>query len=499
MDRPPLPPPAPPVPCGPAIVETHISTLVFVGDRVWKSKKSVDLGFADLRGHEARRHACAREVALNRRLAPDVYLGVADVLDETGRPDHLVVMRRLDPERRLATLLADGHPDGRRLLVDVGRRVGNFHRTADRSSAISAAGRSESLEALWDDSTAELLRSGADVVSSAQVDAVAAAAHRFLRGRRRLLDSRVAAGWIVDGHGDLRAEDIFCLDDGPRILDCIDFDDALRHVDVLADIAFLVMDVERLGGEAEVAALVSAWVDAIGVPDVVHPALLHHFVAQRAQVRAKVACLRLGQLDPRDPGAPALVDEARQLLGLCADHLDAGRIRLVVVGGAPGVGKTTVADRLGAVTGWPVLHSDMVRSDVVAPAPFGSTLDAGRYRPAARHAVYRRLLDEAGRHLELGASVIVDASWSEPDHRRAASVAAERHEADLVELWCRCDPALAAERVASRPVAGGSEATPEVARAIAGRFAPWPTAGVVDTSGSGDGAVDDAVRLVGRW
>src|SRR5207248_5092618 len=167
---------------------------------------------------------------------------------------------------------------------------------------------------------------------------------------------RIALGAVRDGHGDLQAEDIFCLDDGPRILDCIEFDDRLRHVDVLADVAFLAMDLERLGAPEAAATFLARYREF--ARESYPPSLAHHYIAARAHVRCKVACLRHRQGD--DGGA----DAARGLLDLTARHLEAARVRLVLVGGLPGTGKSTVAAALADATGWVVLRSDEVRKDV---------------------------------------------------------------------------------------------------------------------------------------
>ena len=487
------------------VVETHISTLFFVGDRAYKRKKPVRFGFLDFSTATRRRAACHREVALNRRLAPAVYLGVADVLDERGRPDHLVVMRRMDPARRLAALVTARDPAADLCVDAVADLLASFHRSAERSPSIDSAATAAAVARVWDDSTAELAPFVGRLLDASVLGEVTSAYRRFLGGRAALFDARIAAGWVCDGHGDLQAEDVFCTPDGPQILDCIEFDDRLRHADVLADIAFLAMDLERLGAGELAERLVERWAAQIGDPDVVHAPLLHHYVAARAHVRAKVACLRAAQHPPDSPAAEAAAAVARQLLGRCADHLAAAEVRLVLVGGTPGSGKTTLASAVGEQRGWEVLHSDLLRKelagvDPTSAAPGAGEGDAGIYRPELVAATYEALLDGAAQRLALGQTVVLDASWTTADQRARAAARARQCGATLIELRCACDPAVARQRVADRPVAaaGGSDATPEVADLLAARADPWPSAVAVDTSGDTAVGLAQALEAAGR-
>jgi len=339
-----------------AIAETHISVLVSIGERVYKLKKPVSFEFADFSDRTLRERACHREVELNRRLAPDVYLGVADVLGEDGRPcDHLVVMRRMPADLRLAQLVRDGRPvDG--VLGDIARRIAAFHAGAATSEEIAAAGRRDAVRAVWEASFDELAPFTGPVLDAEACRRVEHLVRRYLAGRAPLFDHRIALGAVRDGHGDLQAEDIFCLDDGPRILDCIEFNDRLRHGDVLADVAFLAMDLERLGAPDAAARFLARYREFAG--ETYPPSLADHYIAARAHVRCKVACFRHAQGDAAAAGA------SRALLDLAARHLEAARVRLVLVGGLPGTGKSTLAAALADATGWSVLRSDEVRKDL---------------------------------------------------------------------------------------------------------------------------------------
>jgi aminoglycoside phosphotransferase family enzyme/adenylate kinase family enzyme len=477
----------------PAIHETHISVVVLVGDRAVKLKKPVALPFLDWRTRAAREAACHREVDLNRRLAADVYLGVADITGPGGELcDHLVVMRRMPEERSLARLVAAG-ADVRVALDALAARLVAFHAGASRSPAINQAASRDGVRQNWDDNLSVLEEAAATLGDPAAVHRVDVLAHSYLTGRGPLFADRAEAGMAVDGHGDLLADDVYLLDDGPRILDCLEFDDRLRAVDVLDDAAFLAMDLERLGAPSLGAWFLDAYRRHSGGH---HPAsLAHHYVAYRAGVRAKVACIRAGQ------GVPAAVGEARDLLDLARRHLEAGRVRMVVVGGLPGTGKSTLARRLADRAGWAVLRSDEVRKELAGVEPsahMAAAFAEGIYRPDFTEAAYGELLLRARQLLERGESVVLDASWTDAARRAEAAALADATVAELVELRCDAPAEVAAGRMGHREVGDPSDATPAVAAAMAASADPWPTAVVIDTTAdpeTAEAAAADALGL----
>ncbi len=376
--------------------ETHAGVVLLLGDRAYKLKKPVDLGFLDFTRRETRRRVCREEVELNRRLAPDVYEGVADVLGPDGRPcEHLVVMRRMPEERRLSTLIRSGEPVDDHLRL-VARTLASMHSRARRGPEVDEQGGAAALRSRWTASF-DQVRGLPDPVLAPEVAAgIERLTLRFLDGRGPLLAARVAEGRIVDGHGDLMAEDVFCLDDGPRILDCLEFDERLRFLDGLDDAAFLAMDLERLGVPRQAERFLHWYAEFSGDP--APPSLWHHYVAYRAFVRAKVACLRHGQ------GADAAASEARELAALALRHLRAGAVRLVLVGGPPGSGKSTLAAALADRLGYTLLSSDRVRKELAGLAPtqaaraaFGEGIDVRRAAGAGPDAARPRRAGHRGR------------------------------------------------------------------------------------------------------
>jgi aminoglycoside phosphotransferase family enzyme/predicted kinase len=473
-----------------AAIETHISVLFFGPDRVYKLLKPMKTGFLDHSTLARRLAAVTAEYELNRRFAPDVYLGTSDLYEDGQVADRVLVMRRLPDERRLSRLV--DAPDFQHHLRQVARRVATFHAASpvvtDEYPMTTAAG----LLGLWESSLADIEPFVGTVVEPDEFARVQHLTRAYLEHSDALFAQRREMGAIRDGHGDLIADDIFMLDDGPRILDCLAFDADYRVSDVLADIGFLVMDVERLAGTRAAHDLLAFYCELV---DEHHPSsLAHHYVAYRAHVRAKVAMLRLRQGD--ESARDLAIHHHRQ----AADHLERAKRRLLLVGGGPGTGKTTVARGLADLFNFAVIDSDTLRKDLLGIDH--DDHDVGHhpelYAPAATDATYRRLVKHATLLLDAGESVILDATWNDDRYRLLARAAAEAHGADLLEIDCRVDPDIARQRIESRRAVGrdASDATPDLVARMADDRRPWPSAIALDTSAEIDVVLAEAVRAL---
>lgn len=471
-------------------VETHISWVFFTPDRAFKLAKPVRFSFLDLSTPERRLEAADRELEQNRRFAPDVYLGSADVREGDAVVDRMIVMRRLPDSRRLASLVDDR--DFGECLREVARAVAVFHGAADPIYDAPMAKR-DAVRANWEDNLVAIDPYVDSVIDRDEYDRVATLARRYLDGRAGVFQSRIEHGHVRDGHGDLTAEDIFCMEDGPRILDCLAFSDDLRIGDVLLDIAFLVMDTHRLAGQQAATSLMSWYREYSNAH---HPAsLAHHYVAYRAHVRAKVAALRSAQ---GDRSAEQL---ARTYHHLALHHLERAQVRVILVGGGPGVGKSTLAAGLSDHFGYVHLATDEIRKDVT-----GTPHDEHRivapgtdiYRPELVDATYAEQRREAELLLRAGQGVVLDASWTHADQRAAALELAHRCAADVVEIECVLDPALARERIARRLSNpwNPSDATPDLVDHLASHRDPWPSARQVSTVSDPDEVVAEAIRHI---
>ena len=323
----------------------------------------------------------------------------------------------------------------------------------------------------------------------------------FLRTHRELLDRRAAAGMVRDVHGDLRAEHIVL--EGERLIavDCIEFDDRLRCIDVIADLAFLTMDLERLGAPELAAAVERAYAARTGDPDL--HVLLPFYACYRAWVRAKVSSLRLAQLPRHDPARAPLEERARQLFGLAHRLVWRSRLPLVlVVCGVGGSGKSTLSAKLHHYSGLPHLSSDRVRKEQVG-VPFEDRAPPDAYDAEHTIHVYAELADRAAAAVQSQGGAIVDATFSTRAHRTALTARLEGSGARVLWLECTAPRDELRRRGAAREHGAehGSDATWQViARQLESREPldelPAQSIHVLRTDGPVDSCLDDADRFV---
>jgi hypothetical protein len=456
--------------------ETHTGVVVLAGDKAYKAKKPIATEFLDFSTVEHRERACHQEVLLNSRLAPESYLGVGHWTDPAGGPaEPVIVMRRYPDSRRLANLVKRGVAV-KGELADIAEALAAFHNRSHHTRAVDAQGKAGAISARWKENLAELRHFPANASPPEVIAKIDSLAGRFIRGRNALFGQRIIDKRIVDGHGDLLADDIFCMPEGPLLLDCLDFDADLRYVDRIDDAAFLAMDLEFLGRED----LANYFLDTYShfAKDDSPTSLKHFYIAYRALVRAKVDCIRLAQ------GHPKASDEATRHLSLALEHLAVGAVQLALIGGAPGTGKTTLAHSLGDRVGAEVISTDDVRRELQQRGTIDGEpglLDVGLYQPEQVAAVYDEVIRRARLSLTGGRPVILDGTWRDPRHRRLAHALASQTASTPLEIVCWTSADAAVERVGHR-APSASDATPHIARALAVRDDAWDTAHPIDTS-----------------
>lgn len=457
---------------GVEIVETHVSRVFLRPHDVLKVKRAVDLGFLDFSTVAKRRAACEAEVELNRRLAPPgVYLGVVPILrDEEGRHrvgfdeaqaatpgralvDHAVWMRRLDAAQRADRLVVEDRL-GEAELEAIAVRVARFHAAARADSATAAFGRREAIERNVRenfDQTRERITRYLDPALAAEVERWQL---DFLSRRAALLATRVDEGRIRDGHGDLRLEHVY-LDpaSGVVIVDCIEFNDRFRFADVAADVAFLAMDLTRLG-RADLAerflALYARESDDYGLF-----ALIDFYESYRAWVRGKVAAFVADDAGLAAELREQAAGEARRyfLLALASERRPLLPPALIAVGGTIATGKSTVAEWISGATGGPAIDADRTRKRLLGVEPT-TPLDerpfAGAYDPAATDRVYAELLRRADTVLDSGRPAVLDASFRARRHREAARRLARERGVAFTFVECRAPAQVCRDRLVDR-------------------------------------------------
>ncbi|MBI5949454.1 MAG: AAA family ATPase [Chloroflexi bacterium] len=461
--------------------ETHASLVYLTPSDVYKLKKPVDLGFLDYSTLRRRGRMCRQEVALNRRLAPGVYLGVEKVtrerdgafrLNGRGRVvDYLVHMRRLPDERSLGAMAQAGTVSADDLRR-VGERIAAFHNEA--AIAPARFGPSTFFRNARENLAA--LEAGGESTLPAAVPAKLARYLDQAPGRfGAVLHGRVAAGRIRDGHGDLRAEHVYLDGDTVEIIDCVEFSPRYRLGDTALDLAFLVMDLAAGGFPDLVEPLVEAYEAASG--DAIGE-VLPLYSWYRALVRAKVA----GVVE-RDPGVTAetrwgaALSLRRYVYHALRFAREERRPVLFAVGGLPGTGKTTLAKALGAATGAAVTSADATRKRI---AGLGSgvhpesALDGGLYTREMNHHVYSALAADADDALRRGRSVVVDATLRRRADRERLREAACARGARFLFVECSAPEAVVVERLQRRALTpdAWSDATIDTYQSLRAEFEP---------------------------
>jgi uncharacterized protein len=442
------------------LIETHVS-YIFITERfVYKVKKPVDFGFLNFTTLDRRRFYCEEELRLNRRLCPDIYLGVVE-LRETPEGasfgaggkviDYAVKMKRLPEERMLGHLLEKGEVTAQQ-MESIARVMARFHAEAARGEQIDACGSAAAIRGNWEESFRQLEPFLGETLSASDLSLLRDWVDRFLARQGDLLRSRVEGGFIRECDGDLHLGNI-CLADRICIFDCIEFNERFRYIDTAADIAFLLMDLEYAGHPELCPPFLDSYRKATDDP--APGALLDFYKAYRALVRGKVKSFRL-----KEPGlAPAqqalAKESALRYLRLARGYCLRERLApsLIITCGLMGSGKSVLARELGFELGLEIVRSDLVRKRLAgrpAAGAAGEAYHAGIYGEAFIEAVYRALLLQAERALGEGRSIVVDATFRRKSDRDRFRARASLLGAPFFVIETHCSEKLARERLERR-------------------------------------------------
>jgi aminoglycoside phosphotransferase family enzyme/predicted kinase len=440
-------------------VQTHISSVFLTGERVFKLKKPVNFGFLDYSTLELREKYCKIEVELNRRLAPNVYLG-AEPITKKGEKlqiggsgevvDWVVVMRQLDQRLHGISVLERGELSERHIdqLVEL---LVPFYRKARTGDQVDRYGTIEAVKYNTEENFSQTEEYVGKLISRERYEHIRDWTNRFYREKSEVFAGRVREGRIRDSHGDLHLGNIF-FENPPVIFDCIEFNERLRCGDVAVDLAFLAMDLDFRGRPDLSRYLIDSYVSSSG--DTGLPELLDLYKCYRAYVRGKVCCFTSS--DPALANSDKRLQRnlARHYFGLAYRYAGGEeRPSLVVLYGLMGSGKTYIARFLRETFGWHLLSTDAVRkqmaglgTDTRVYVPYNK----GLYSPEMSRRTYAEVCRRAENLLQAGFPVAIDGAFKHQSDRQAVIDLAARAGARLVLVETVCEPAEQRRRLEKR-------------------------------------------------
>jgi aminoglycoside phosphotransferase family enzyme/gluconate kinase len=436
-------------------IETHISHLLLVGDYVYKIKKPVNLGFLDFSTLERRRRCCLEELRLNRRLAPELYLGLVTIGGTPQQPqlnaagvviEYAVQMRRFEQRALLNETLPDQSE-----LGTLARQIADFHHSIPAAPKGSAWGSPALVLQPMDENFQQIRDLKHPLLESERLARLQNWTDNFMIGASPLLEERREAGRIRECHGDLHLGNITRFQGRLTPFDGIEFNPALRWIDTLSDLAFLLMDLHHRGLGSFAARLLNDYLEQSG--DYTGLPLLPFYLLYRAMVRAKVCAIRYTQSDIGKEEADAVLDEYRRYLNLAESVTSNPPVALLLTQGVSGSGKSHIGGWLAEQ-----LMAIRIRSDVERKRLFPEEDAQGlarRYSAEATLTTYAHLLGMARRLLRAGFAVIVDATFLKQSQRQPFLELAAALETSFLILACQVSEPVLEQRIVRRAAAGG--------------------------------------------
>ena len=436
-------------------IETHAAMVFLIGDRAYKLKRAVRYSFLDFTTLDKRHAVLQDEFRLNRRTAPQLYRRLVPVTrDDRGRlavggrgapVEWLLEMTRFDQRALFDHLAEQGRLD-RRLMITLARVIADLHRKAE----VRSSGGYHAMSRIVEGNADDLAVVAAAVGRADRIAGLTERTRAELARHHGLLDERCRNGFVRHCHGDLHLGNIVLIEGRPVLFDCLEFDQTLASIDLVYDLAFLLMDLCRRGLQDLAIVLFDEYLDQTW--DDAGSALLPAFLAIRATIRAKIEGFEAATASAAEDRRSHR-EAARRYLDLTLDLLSVEPPRLIAIGGLSGSGKSTLARHLAACLGvghWPVvLRSDLIRKRLHGAAPT-QRLDRQAYDQESSSRVYRTLRQRAARLLEAGRTVIADATFLDPAERREIEAVARACPVPFHGIWLDAPGDVLAARIAAR-------------------------------------------------
>ena len=442
------------------VVQTHISIVFLSGAYVYKIKKPLSLGFLDFTTLDKRKFFCQQEVDLNSRFSKDIYIGVTTIYESAagvinligdGREIEYAVLMKIIPEDKiLRNALALNLVD--ELIIDkVAAAIRAYHSGATGGPQISVFGTPEVIAQNVMENFYQTEDFIGETISAETFQCIKRQSLGFMEKNHDTLEERVKAGNIRDCHGDLHLDHVVLFDQ-IMLVDCIEFNDRFRYSDCLADIAFLLMDLDFSGYPAFSNRVLGQYL--LGCSDDNTRDLLRFYKVYRAYVRGKVHSFTLkeSEIDTKERIRAASI--ASNYFKLARAYFEsAPEPTLVIMCGLMGSGKSFLATKLAMRLGVELIRSDVARKDSFSLAHSNHRLDnygEGIYTRASSERIYRMMFDEAAMRLKRRENVIIDASFGKRVNRMTAVNLAKEHNTQFLLIYCEAPDDMIHSRLDKR-------------------------------------------------
>jgi aminoglycoside phosphotransferase family enzyme/predicted kinase len=487
------------------IIETHISWVILTGPYAYKVKKGVDFGFLDYSTLKLRQQQCEEELRLNRRTAPSIYLEVVPIGGSVEAPllhrqpaiEYAVKMRQFPQQALLSRLAARGELGAPEVMA-LAEMLAAFHASVAVAPPDSPFGTPQTVYHPVAENFTQVRERISNPTLRTRLDALEQTNRRFFEQHRELFTQRKAQGFIRDCHGDLHLNNILLLDGVPLLFDCLEFNPSLRIIDVISELAFLLMDLDEHGRSDLANLLLNHYLELSG--DYAGLQLMRFYLGYRAMVRAKVATLRLDQAGLDSTARDVVINDFSAYLTLAEEYAQPTRPQLLIAHGLSGSGKTTLTRQLLTIPGVVRIRSDVERKRLFGLAAQASSHSApgeNIYSAEASHRTYRQLQQLACAALEGGYSVIVDATFLHRTERDRFRQLATEQQIPFTLLHFQASPETLQQRVRDRATQGSdaSEADTAVLQQQLAHYQPPGNDEAADTL-TLDGGRDESLRQI---
>jgi aminoglycoside phosphotransferase family enzyme/predicted kinase len=413
------------------LIETHISWVILTGDFAYKIKKPVDFGFLDFSTLEKRHNFCKQELALNRKLAPAIYLDVVAITGTADKPrlsgsgpvfEYAVKMAQFPQSAQLDNKLAAGklkleHMDA------IAHMVADFHQTTDVADETMDYGNKDAVYQPVEENFKQINEHLDTGDYTNKLTSLSQWSKSELIKQQTVFTQRKADGFIRQCHGDMHLRNLVWLGNKPMAFDCIEFNPTLSWIDVISEVAFLIMDLQHRLQHQLANRFLNSYLEVTG--DYAGLSVLPYYLCYRALVRAKVAALRLEQKSITKKEKEQILTEFETYLELATAYAQRQKARLIIMRGLSASGKSTVSQQLLETLG-----AIRIRSDVERKRLFGidstnnltsdktqSEIDSGIYSAQASLQTYIKLAELASEIIRAGYSVVVDAAFLKHEQR----------------------------------------------------------------------------------